>query len=150
MKNLTLLAIVCFICACKEEKKVERDPSLLPLTTINNPLTANDSADFSNHGVLTFTDTLHHFGKIKEGEKVTYSFNYTNTGKSPVVISQALASCGCTASDYKKDPIVAGEKGEIKVTFNSAGKFGYQKKVVTLMTNAHPSEMDLIIDAEIN
>ena len=73
---------------------------------------------------IKFDKTTHNFGTFSEKEpKVTCSFTYTNVGDQPLVINQAVASCGCTVPEYTKEPVKAGEKGEIKVTYNGAGKF---------------------------
>ena len=67
---------------------------------------------------------------------VTCVFIFENIGEQPLVINQAIASCGCTVPEYTKDPIKPGEKGEIKVTYNGTGKFpGHFKKSIVVRTN---------------
>lgn len=83
-----------------------------------------------------FETEEYNFGSIKQGEVVTYEFKFTNTGKEPLIINSARGSCGCTVPNYPKEPIKPGEKGVIKVSFNSAGKMGMQDKTVTLKSNA--------------
>lgn len=86
-------------------------------------------------------ETIHHdFGKIIAGDKVTYEFKFTNAGKSPLIISDAVASCGCTIPTWPKQPIKPGESGGIKVTFNSAGKMGLQDKQITITANTNPAQ----------
>jgi len=86
-------------------------------------------------------ETIHHdFGKIISGQKVTYEFKFTNTGKSPLIISDAVASCGCTIPTWPKQPIKPGESGGIQVTFNSAGKMGLQDKQITITANTNPAQ----------
>ncbi len=75
------------------------------------------------------------FGTIKQGEKVTYDFNFTNGGKEPLIISNATGTCGCTVPQWPKEPIAKGGKGTIHVEFNSAGKMGMQDKTVTIVSN---------------
>lgn len=89
-----------------------------------------------NQADFKFDVTEYSYGTIKQGESVTYNFKFTNTGKEPLVITSAHGSCGCTVPDWPKEPIKKGEKGEIKVTFNSAGKMGPQDKTVTINSNA--------------
>ena len=73
---------------------------------------------------IKFDKLTHNFGTFSEKSPVvTYTFTYTNVGEQPLVINQAVASCGCTVPEYTKTPIQPGEKGEIKVTYNGAGKF---------------------------
>lgn len=75
------------------------------------------------------------FGTIKQGDKVSYDFNFMNTGKEPLIISNAQGSCGCTVPQWPKEPIAKGGKGTIHVEFNSAGKMGMQDKTVTITSN---------------
>lgn len=86
---------------------------------------------------IKFDKTTHDFGKFSESApKVSCVFTYTNTGDQPLIINQAVASCGCTVPEYTKEPVKPGEKGQIKVTYNGAGKFpGHFKKSITVRTN---------------
>ncbi len=83
-----------------------------------------------------FEKEEHRFGNIKQGESVTYEFKFKNTGKEPLIITNASGSCGCTQPIFPKEPIMKGKEGIIKVTFNSAGKMGAQDKTVTITSNA--------------
>lgn len=76
------------------------------------------------------------FGKIKQGDKVQHEFRFTSNGSEPLMISQAQGTCGCTVPEFPKQPLKKGEKGVVKVTFDSAGKMGIQDKTVTIMSNA--------------
>lgn len=86
---------------------------------------------------IKFDKLIHDFGKFPESDPVvTCSFTYTNIGDAPLIINQAVASCGCTVPEYTKKPVMPGEKGEIKITYNGAGKFpGHFKKSITIRTN---------------
>ncbi|MDB5129912.1 DUF1573 domain-containing protein [Mucilaginibacter sp.] len=94
----------------------------------------------TNAPVMKFEKETHDFGKIKEGDKVTYEFKFTNTGKSPLIIKDAIATCGCTKPEWPKSPIQPGADGAIKVTFNSAGKMGLQDKQITITGNTVPAQ----------
>ena len=86
---------------------------------------------------IRFEKLTHDFGTFPDSSpKVTCVFNFTNVGTLPLVINQAIASCGCTVPEYPKTPIKPGEKGQIKVTYNGACKFpGHFKKSITVRTN---------------
>lgn len=86
---------------------------------------------------IKFDKLTHNFGNFSEKESVQKCvFAFTNTGNAPLVINQAIASCGCTVPSYTKTPIKPGEKGEIKVTYNGRGAFpGHFKKTITVRTN---------------
>ena len=90
--------------------------------------------------VVKFKELTHDFGKIKQGDKVTYAFKFTNTGKSPLIIKDAIASCGCTKPEWPHTPVKPGESAAIKVTFNSLGKMGLQDKQVTITANTNPAQ----------
>lgn len=85
---------------------------------------------------ITFQETEYNFGDIKQGEVAEHVFTFKNTGTAPLVLSNVLTTCGCTASEWPKEPIAPGKSAQIKVTFNSTGKMGVQNKVVTIISNA--------------
>ena len=99
---------------------------------------------------ISFDKLTHNFGTFSESNpKVTCTFTFTNVGEQPLVINQAIASCGCTVPEYTKDPIKPGEKGEIKVTYNGAGKFpGHFKKSITVRTNGSVEITRLYIEGD--
>ena len=87
---------------------------------------------------IKFDKTSHNFGQFSEKQPMQKcTFTFTNTGTAPLVIHQAIASCGCTVPAYTKTPILPGKKGEITVTYNGTGKFpGHFKKTITVRSNA--------------
>ncbi len=99
---------------------------------------------------IKFDKTSHNFGTFSEkNPKVTCTFTYTNVGEQPLVINQAIASCGCTVPEYTKTPVQPGEKGEIKVTYNGAGKFaGHFKKSISIRTNGTVELTRLYIEGD--
>lgn len=99
---------------------------------------------------IKFDKLTHDFGKFSEDSpKVTTVFAFTNVGNQPLVINQAVASCGCTVPQYTKAPIKPGEKGEIKVTYNGAGKFpGHFKKSITVRCNGKVEMIRLYIEGD--
>jgi hypothetical protein len=78
----------------------------------------------------------YNFGTIKQGEKISYDFKFSNAGKDALVITEAHGSCGCTVPQWPKEPVAKGSKQVIHVEFNSAGKQGMQDKTVTITSNA--------------
>ena len=101
-----------------------------------------ETADFS------WIVTTHDFGKIKVNKPVTHEFRFTNSGDAPLVISSVQASCGCTVTDYSKDPIAPGAEGYVKATYNAA-KVGVFSKTVTVNANAAESVVQLTIKGEV-
>src|SRR5260221_6723985 len=108
----------------------------------NNSNTANNTttANTANAPVMKFEKETHDFGKIKAGDKVTYDFKFINNGKSPLIITDAVATCGCTKPEWPHTPIKPGDSGAIHVTFNSVGKMGLQDKMITITANTNPAQ----------
>ena len=132
-----------------EQKDAESLNGKLPTTLINNPRSLDDSSKVATLGSLAFTDTLHDFGVLNEGEVVQYEFSFTNRGHSDLLISEAKASCGCTVADYPGRAFKPGESDKIKVSFNSQGKPGMNEKTVSVITNGNPSVYNLVIRAQV-
>ncbi len=81
------------------------------------------------NGPAKFKISKYSFGKIKQGVPVTTVFSFTNTGTKPLIIENAEAGCGCTTPDYPKEPIMAGQTGKIKVTYDAASPGLFTKNV---------------------
>ena len=99
---------------------------------------------------IKFDKLTHNFGTFSESAPVvSCTFTYTNVGEAPLVINQAVASCGCTVPEYTKTPVKPGEQGIIKVTYNGTGKFpGHFKKSITVRSNAKTEMVRLYIEGE--
>ncbi len=67
----------------------------------------------------------HDFGEVTHKDPVNHEFEFTNSGHAPLIISNVEGSCGCTVTEYTKEPIMPGKKGMVKTTFDAAalGKF---------------------------
>ncbi|MBZ0099109.1 MAG: DUF1573 domain-containing protein [Taibaiella sp.] len=98
---------------------------------------------------ISFDDTKHNFGTITEGEIVKHAYKFKNTGSNPLLISKAVASCGCTVPSYPKEPIPPGGEGEIVVEFNSANRPGQQNKNVLVYSNAQEEAMSIGFTVEV-
>ncbi len=99
--------------------------------------------------VMTFTETEFNFGKVKAGEKVQHEYTFKNTGKEPLVISNAKGSCGCTVPVWPKEPIAPGASGKIKVEFDTKGKSGMKTNQVTITANTDPVQSIIQIKGEV-
>jgi hypothetical protein len=97
---------------------------------------------------IKFDRTSHNFGEFSEKNPVVSTvFTFTNTGNAPLVIHQAMTSCGCAVSEYTEEPVMPGKKGTVKVTYNGAGKYpGYFKKSITLRNNSKTEMIRLFIE----
>ncbi len=86
---------------------------------------------------IKFETLNHDFGTFSANDPVVKCvFKFTNVGDAPLIINQAIASCGCTVPTYTKEPVKPGESGQIEVTYNGKGKFpGRFTKNITVRTN---------------
>lgn len=99
---------------------------------------------------IKFEETTHDFGTFsQDAPKVDCAFKFTNTGDDKLIIHQVITSCGCTATDFTKEPVNPGESGEIKVTYDGTHKYpGRFKKSVTVRSNAKTSTVRLYVSGE--
>jgi len=131
-----------------EEKIAALETTNSAVTPVNAQ--ATEVADPSTLGQFEFPQMEYDFGTIAEGEVVEQSFNFTNNGQAPLVISNITASCGCTSPDWTKTPVKPGETGFVKVVFNSTAKSGAQAPTVTIQANTNPTVTRLRLKGTVN
>jgi hypothetical protein len=90
-------------------------------------LTASAFAQKKVDDIAKFTNETINFGKIKQGIPTKGVFTVTNISNQPIIIEQANPTCGCTISDYTKEPIAAGKTGVINATYNAANVGHFDK-----------------------
>lgn len=97
---------------------------------------------------IKFDKVVHNFGTFSEKAPVQKTtFTFTNVGNKPLVINQAIASCGCTVPSYTKTPIAPGKQGQISITYNGKGMFpGHFKKSITVRSNGNVEMTRLYIE----
>ncbi len=98
---------------------------------------------------IAFDNTKHDFGAITEGEVVKHAYHFKNAGTNPLLISNAVASCGCTVPSYPKEPIPPGGEGDIVVEFNSTNRPGIQNKNVLVYSNAQEEAISIGFTVEV-
>jgi len=95
------------------------------------------AASFSQELSLSFKETTHDFGTVSENTgKISYDFEFTNIGSTPVALTNVRASCGCTTPNWTKEPVAPGKKGIIKVTYSTTGRPGKFNKSITVTSTA--------------
>ena len=130
MTKIIYTTILLFALVSCDQKS--RETKNLNTSAIETDQTSNKEP------IISFDKKTWDFGTITDGEVVEHTFRFTNTGTSDLVISSASASCGCTIPNWPKEPIAPGEKGEIKVEFNSNGKKDMVTKDITILANTNP------------
>lgn len=145
MKHLfsILVLALCLLTACNGNS----GDGKLSTDLVTSPKSATQTSN--KQAAIKFDKEEHDFGTLLQGEVVTYSFHFTNTGNMPLIISEVGSSCGCTVGDYPREPIAPGKTGDIKVTYNSAGHQGFQSRFLTVMSNTNPAKTTLRIKGKV-
>ena len=150
MKYLYIIITFFFLAGCSDmTKNVDNSKKLSTDLVINNKTSNSVLNNEIGSPKFSFDREEHDFGTLIDGEKVSYSFKFTNSGTAPLIISNAKGSCGCTVPNWPKDPISPGESGFIDVTFDSSGRSGKQTKTITLLANTNPAAKYIKITSEI-
>lgn len=97
--------------------------------------------------VLSFDKTEHDFGSIPHKSKqVECTFEFTNEGSAPLVITKVVTSCTCTKADYPKKPVMPGQKGSIRVIYEPSKKEpGVFYKAVEVYSNSADAKRKTIV-----
>ena len=140
MKKLLLsFMLIGFLISCNIRNS-KKDPNSL----------ANMDVQFTDTTSVQMLDSVYDFGKTTEGTKISHDFEFRNTGKKPLVISSAKASCGCTVPEKPEEPVKPGETGIIKVVFNTASHPGPAHKTIVVASNAYPQFPVLVLSGVVN
>lgn len=146
--KLTLLALATvFVVSCDKQTETTTTAGNTDVATAENlntdatpaladasvtPAATTNAADAP---VFTMTSDTYDFGDVQANSTTERVVEFTNTGNSPLVITAAKASCGCTVPEFSKEPIAPGGTGTLKVSFKAPATNGKQTKTVTLTTN---------------
>jgi len=116
MKNLLILAFVSLaICANAQPQPIDVDDDKSP--------------------AFEWELKTRNFGEIPKGTPVTAVYEFTNTGKQPLIITEVKKTCGCTVPTWPREPIMPGAKAAIKATYNAANSGSFNKRI-TVVSNA--------------
>ncbi len=159
MKYYLILAALS-LAACNRDKAAEAGAEGVNAGAIVTNDTANPTVDNPNvvsdnetpnpkAPVMKFAEAEFDFGDIKADSKVRHTFTFTNTGKSPLLIADATASCGCTTPSWTKEPVAPGAQGTMEVQFDSRGKQGIISKQVAVRANTQPSVTTIAIKGNV-
>ena len=143
MKNILFLLSLFFLLSCGDDpfSKVKSENVEMAVVRDNTS---------SKIPVMTFDKKVHDFGTIQNGTPVETVFSYTNTGDSPLVISDIKSTCGCTVPrDWSREPLSPGESSQFTVKFNGKG-VNKTSKTVTIAANTVAGRETVKITAFIN
>ena len=138
MKKSFFITVVCMISYCShaQESKVAVVESM------------QQAAD--TEVTIIFDKSEHDFGIVSEiGDVIEYEFAFKNAGQTPLVVYRVTTSCGCTVSDWTKEPVAPGKKGFIKITYTPKEHKGDFIKTATVYSNGNPLNINLTIKGTI-
>jgi Protein of unknown function (DUF1573) len=134
---ICLISSSIFSCDVRSKTKKDVASPLVKQIEIKDPTT------------VKVIDSVFNFGKVTEGEIVTYNYRFVNSGNKPLIVTEANASCGCTIPEKPTEAIQPGDTGYIKVKFNSEKRVGQAHKTVTVQSNAEPIFPQLLLTGEV-
>lgn len=160
MKYQILLAAALLLTACNRDKNevgiegmnaaaaAASDATANPVVDNPNVVSENEAPN-PNAPVMKFAEAEFDFGDIKPNSTVRHTFTFTNAGKSPLLIEDATASCGCTTPSWTKEPVAPGASGTMEVQFDSRGKQGIISKQVAVRANTQPNITTILIKGNV-
>jgi hypothetical protein len=139
----SFLILTVALCSCgREQDKVSTD-------LINIKKSESNTLD-EELPLITFDNVTVDFGKVVEGEIVSHTFKFENTGDAPLIISRVEPSCGCTtAKNWSSKPYAPGAEGEISIDFDSNQRPGSQKKSIQVIANTNPAVTNLYLRGDV-
>lgn len=120
---------------------------LITLSLFSFALQAQEGQAAQNDSIV-FDKLEHDYGTVEKGGDGNCVFTFTNKGQKPLVLSNVRASCGCTVPQWPREPIAPGEKGEIKVKYNTK-TVGSFNKSVTVHSNAANNVVSLRVKGQV-
>ncbi|MBS1599229.1 MAG: DUF1573 domain-containing protein [Bacteroidetes bacterium] len=131
MRILSICFFVFVIASCGSTDKKS-------IAGLNTNSAAMDSSKFTT---IEWLDSANkNFGKIGEGRKLDVTFRFKNTGDKPLIIQKVQPSCGCTVAEQPNEPVLPGEEGVIKASFNSEGRIGINHKTLYVTANTKKTQ----------
>ena len=140
-----ILSCIFVVLGCTSKNKGEIGSDIVHI-----PVSAEGKDEKARMPKIEFERTSHDFGKLIQGEKVSYTFKFKNTGNASLVISGVVPSCSCTVAQFTKTPVLPGEEGIITVNFNTETKKGTVINSVVVQANTYPSETKLSLTATVS
>ncbi|WP_027376028.1 DUF1573 domain-containing protein [Kaistella palustris] len=158
MKNLVKilpLAVVLSLASCKKNQQADQlvvtedSATAVQAPAVESQDAMLKEAQSNPLTTVALSEAAFEFGKIKKGEHKEHTYEITNTGQNPLIISQVKPGCGCTVPDYTKDPILPGQKGKITLKFDSSNFDGLVNKQAEIYANVEKAPMVITFSADI-
>ena len=143
-QSVTVILVFGFM-SCSGGGKDEFDSSI-----VNIPVSADGKNEKVRMPKFEFERTHHDFGKLIQGEKVSFTYKFKNVGNATLVISAVVPGCNCTVAQFTQTPVAVGETGTITVNFNTETKKGLVNSNVIVQANTYPSDTKLSFTANVD
>ncbi|KAB2810258.1 DUF1573 domain-containing protein [Phaeocystidibacter luteus] len=98
--------------------------------------------------IALWTQTTVDLGQIEHNVPASATFELTNDGDEPLILTNVRPTCGCTVADYPRTPIQPGQTVEITASYN-AKNMGRFRKTVAVTTNTEQSTYTLVLQGEV-
>ncbi|HOF15389.1 MAG TPA: DUF1573 domain-containing protein [Bacteroidales bacterium] len=151
MQRKKIIYSICFIgliiiaLSCNNRGKKDAISSDL----VHIPVSAEGENSDLAMPKFEFERTDHDFGTLIQGEKVSFTYKFKNSGTSDLIISTVVPGCGCTVAQFTKTPVKKGEEGFITINLDTENKKGPLRKKVAVQANTYPAETNLWFSATV-
>lgn len=112
-----------------------RSQKLFSIVFVISLVISGSFAVLQNTPRIEFESTDRDFGTVKQGDVLNHTFKFKNSGEAPLLIKRVRTTCGCTAALISDKTIAPGEKGEVKIAFNTTGYVGEVRKYIYVESN---------------
>lgn len=159
--SIMALAVLVALASCQNSSSDVRDAARQNIENTGvQPANPNAAVDPAAEAPTTpiptgptttmeFAETTFDFGTVQDGEKVSHTYKFKNTGSEPLVFADAKGSCGCTVPKWPREPIAPGASSQVTVEFDSKGKGGKRNQKVTITANTNPPQTFLYLTGEV-
>ena len=157
MKNfikIAPLAVALTFVSCKKDQTadqliIEEETTQIAEPNIDSNEEMVKEAQSKPLTNIALSEAQFDFGKIKKGDQKEHTYEITNMGENPLIISQVKPGCGCTVPDYTKEPILPGKKGKITLKFDSSSFDGLVNKQAEVYANVEKAPIVIGFSADI-
>ena len=154
LSGFLAVAIGLFMFGCQNSNDQVRDDARAQIESMKQVAQASlqskmEAEEDLPQTTMEFDARTFDFGTITEGEMVSHTFTFTNTGENPLILRSARGSCGCTVPQWPREPIAPGESSTVTVEFNSKNKVGKRNQTVTLTANTQPTQTIINLTGEV-
>lgn len=142
--QIVIVFVIWGCISCSNQNKKEFDSKI-----VNIPVSADGKEKDVRMPKLEFEQIHHDFGKLIQGEKVSFTYKFKNTGNAMLVISSVIPGCNCTVAQFTQTPVASGESGSVTINFNSETKKGLVNSTIIVQANTYPTETRLTFSANV-